>query len=217
MTTRIALLRGINVGGHAMVSMAALREFLTGLGVGNPRTLLQSGNVVFESDAGTSGALEGLLEAEAAARLDLRVDFFVRGVDEWAGIVAGNPFLDEADRDPSHLLVVLLKAAPDAPAAEADRRESDLADAAAAAGAEIERIGKIEWVGRCATLPPARVRLAGRDARTSLPGLEEPWAYDAGRRLGLVSDAASAAQIAARRGPEPTEELVARVREAITP
>jgi len=119
MTTRIALLRGINVGGHAMVSMAALREFLTGLGVGNPRTLLQSGNVVFESDAGTSGALEGLLEAEAAARLDLRVDFFVRGVDEWAGIGAGNPFLHEAERDPSHLLVVLLKAAPDAPVVEA--------------------------------------------------------------------------------------------------
>ncbi|MFI5267588.1 MAG: DUF1697 domain-containing protein, partial [Chloroflexota bacterium] len=61
-----------------------------------------------------------LLE-EAAKRLDLRTDFFVRSVDEWAGVIAGNPFLDEAERDPSHLVVLFLKAAPDASAVEALR------------------------------------------------------------------------------------------------
>jgi hypothetical protein len=106
----------------------------------------------------------------------------------------------------------------DAPAAEADRRESDLAEAAAAAGADIERIDKVDWVGRCDGLPRIRVRLAGRAARSSLRRLDERWAYDAGRRLALVSEQASAARIApARRGPEPPRELVARVRAAIAP
>ena len=49
MTTHIALLRGINVGGKNKVAMAALRELAAGLGFTNVTTLLQSGNLVFES------------------------------------------------------------------------------------------------------------------------------------------------------------------------
>src|SRR5207302_1166591 len=47
-TTRyVALLRGINVGGHAKVAMAQLRHCVAGLGFEDVRTLLQSGNLVF--------------------------------------------------------------------------------------------------------------------------------------------------------------------------
>jgi len=42
MPIQIALLRAVNVGGRSM-SMAGLRELLEELGLGNPRTLLQSG------------------------------------------------------------------------------------------------------------------------------------------------------------------------------
>ncbi|SRR6266704_4200149 len=65
MTTYIALLQGINVGGHKPVAMADLRDFLTQLRFVEPRTLLQSGNVVFGSNARTAAQLERLLEAEA--------------------------------------------------------------------------------------------------------------------------------------------------------
>ncbi len=51
MMTHIALLRGINVGGNVKVAMSDLRELLAEHGFGNVRTLLQSGNVVFSSDA----------------------------------------------------------------------------------------------------------------------------------------------------------------------
>jgi hypothetical protein len=106
----------------------------------------------------------------------------------------------------------------DAPAAEADRRTSDLAAAAAAAGAKLEQLEVAAWVARCAGLPAARVRLAGRDARVSLPQVDTPWAYDAGRRLALVADAAVAVQIAPHRpAPPPSPALVARVREALAP
>ena len=53
MTTQIALLRGINVGGHKMVAMADLRTLITQLGFADVRSLLQSGNVVFTGGSRT--------------------------------------------------------------------------------------------------------------------------------------------------------------------
>ena len=46
----VALLRGINVGRNRRIRMADLREALTAAGFGRVRTLLQSGNVVLDSD-----------------------------------------------------------------------------------------------------------------------------------------------------------------------
>ena len=113
MTTRIALLRAINVGGRNTVSMAELRDLLAELGFANVQSVLQSGNLVFDSRAGTPTRLESLLEQAAKDRLQLETAFFVRTAKEWAEIVAGNPFPDEAKRDPAHLVVLVLKGAPD--------------------------------------------------------------------------------------------------------
>src|SRR5437762_10056983 len=119
MTIHIALLRGINVGGHKQVAMSDLRDLLTQLGFKDGRSLLQSGNLVFRSNARTGVNLERLLEAEAEKRLGLRTDFLVRSAEEWKAVVARNPFPDEAERDPAHLLVVFLKDAPDGKNVEA--------------------------------------------------------------------------------------------------
>jgi uncharacterized protein (DUF1697 family) len=112
MSIHIALLRGINVGGRNQVAMSDLRDLLGELGFAGARSLLQSGNLVFESDGRSGGSLERLLETETAKRLQVPVDYLVRDADEWQAIVARNPFPDEAERDPSHLLVVFLKTAP---------------------------------------------------------------------------------------------------------
>ncbi len=109
MSYHIALLRGINVGGHKQVPMADLRELLTQLGLADARSLLQSGNLVFGANGRTSARLERLLEAEAAKRLGLQTDFFVRTAKEWESVVAHNPFRKEAARDPGHLIVMFLK------------------------------------------------------------------------------------------------------------
>ena len=102
---RIALLRGINVGGNKMLAMSALRDIAVKLGLREPRTLLQSGNLVFES--GKSPAqLERLLEGE----LD-DVAVVVRTPAEWREVIARNPFAEEAERDPGHLHVMSLKQA----------------------------------------------------------------------------------------------------------
>lgn len=121
MTTNIALVRGINVGGHKQVAMADLRDLLTQLGFADPRSLLQSGNLVFRSSRRTSAQLERLLEAEGEKRLGLQADFFVRTAEEWKQVVARNPFAAEAKRDPGHLVVMFLKQAPEVKSVEALR------------------------------------------------------------------------------------------------
>ena len=61
MPTHVALLRGINVGGRNRVAMAALREVVEGLGHTEVATYIQSGNVVFTSEAADPGTLAGAL------------------------------------------------------------------------------------------------------------------------------------------------------------
>jgi FAD/FMN-containing dehydrogenase len=152
-----------------------------------------------------------------AARLPWRSDVLLRGGDAFALAET----LRALAAAPAAILVLapdLLAISDDAPAAQVDRREHDLAAAARAAGAELEHLDRSDWVARCDALPRTRVRLAGRDARASLPGLDEPWVYDAGRRLALVTSQQAAARIAPpRRGAAPPAELVGRVREAVTP
>jgi uncharacterized protein (DUF1697 family) len=117
--TYVALLRAINLPHHKQVAMAELRDLLTQLGFGEPRSLLQSGNLLFRSGARSGAQLERLLEQEAASQLALETDFFVRTAAEWQSVIAHNPFRKEAERDPARLVVIFLKGAPSAKAVKA--------------------------------------------------------------------------------------------------
>ncbi len=97
-----------------MVPMADLRDLAASLGLGDARSLLQSGNLVFQSGARGAASLERLLQSAMAKRFDLEIHVFVRTAEEWNAVIARNPFADEAKRDPSHLLVMFLKDAPKA-------------------------------------------------------------------------------------------------------
>ncbi len=121
--THVALLRAVNLAGHNRVKMADLRGLLGELGLGSVKTVLQSGNVVFESGDRTPSQLETMLGAAAEERLDLDTEFFVRTAAEWADIVAGNPFPEEAERDPARLLVMFLASPADAERVKALERE----------------------------------------------------------------------------------------------
>lgn len=105
----VALLRAVNLPAHNKVAMSDLRDLLDQLGFEEPRSLLQSGNLVFRAARPAGASLERLLETEAEKRLQLRTEFFVRSAKEWKGVVAGNPFTEEAARDPGHLLVMFFR------------------------------------------------------------------------------------------------------------
>ena len=113
MTTYIGLLRAINLGSHNKVAMKELCAMLASLDMQEPRSLLQSGNVVFGSDARSTAKLESVLEAALAKRLGVETDFFVRTAREWQAIIAGNPFPKPANDDPGHLILMCLKDAPE--------------------------------------------------------------------------------------------------------
>jgi len=94
--------------------MAELRELVTRLGFRDVRSLLQTGNLVFQSDGRAAAQLERLLEIEAKKRLRLETAFFVRTGQEWRSVIARNPFPKEAERDPARLVVMFLKDAANA-------------------------------------------------------------------------------------------------------
>ena len=106
----VALLRGVNVGGHNMIAMADLRATLAKMGFTGVATVLQSGNAVFHGKASATAALETMLEKGIAKHHGLTPEVHVRTGDEWHAIVAANPFTVEARKDPGHLLVSCYKA-----------------------------------------------------------------------------------------------------------
>ncbi len=96
MTSYVAFLRGVNVGGRNLVRMADLKVLCTSLGYEDVRTFLQSGNVVFRANKATPKEMEEAL----GVRVILRTEAELRKV------VANNPF--DPVRNPGHLLVVFL-------------------------------------------------------------------------------------------------------------
>ena len=111
MPRQIALLRGINVGGHRRVPMPALRELMTGAGYGEVRTYVQSGNIVLDSDAAPTELARGL-ERLIADGMGVEAEVVVRTRDELADVIARDPFGELAD-DPKRYQVTFLSGEPD--------------------------------------------------------------------------------------------------------
>jgi uncharacterized protein (DUF1697 family) len=113
MTVYIALLRAVNLAGRSQIRMPALADLMHRTGFRDARTLLHSGNLVFRADGMEPAALEQTLERALADAFGLSTDLFVRTAAEWRSIVEQNPFPHEAETDPAHLVVAILKRAPD--------------------------------------------------------------------------------------------------------
>ncbi|MGQ0430988.1 MAG: DUF1697 domain-containing protein [Microthrixaceae bacterium] len=105
----VALLRGINVGGRNIISMADLRDAFDAAGFGAVRTYIQSGNVLFESDV-RAGALEGDLEAMLEGRFGVPLVVVARSLAQLRAIVTNAPTGFGAEPDTYHSDVVFLKA-----------------------------------------------------------------------------------------------------------
>lgn len=110
MTRYVALLRAVNVGGRNIVAMADLRAWIEDLGFANPRTVLNSGNVVFEGGTLATERLEAKLESEAKKALKIETPFVVRTGADLERVIERNPFPKEASSDPGRLLVIFTKA-----------------------------------------------------------------------------------------------------------
>jgi uncharacterized protein (DUF1697 family) len=122
--TLAVLLRGINVGRHKRIKMADLRALLEEAGYGRVRTLLNSGNVVLETDREPEAAARDI-ERAIAERVGFDVDVVVRTAGELAEVVAANPLGDVATDGARHFVVFL--SAPPSPGAMARLEGQDFA------------------------------------------------------------------------------------------
>jgi uncharacterized protein (DUF1697 family) len=110
----VAFLRAINVGGHAVVSMADLRAQFEALGFAKVETFIASGNVIFEVRSGSAESLEKKIEAALARSFGHPVDTFNRTVAEVAAIANHRPFPAAAMARAAALSVGFLKRPLDA-------------------------------------------------------------------------------------------------------
>ena len=91
MTTYVALLYSIILPKGRLV-MSDLKGMATGLGLGDPRTLVATGNLVFTAQKATVSVLEKQLEDALEARGGKQIDIIVRTAADWQKTVKANPF-----------------------------------------------------------------------------------------------------------------------------
>jgi uncharacterized protein (DUF1697 family) len=111
-STYIALLRGINVGGHKVIKMDQLRTAFEGLEFENVATYVQSGNVVFKSPRKTPADLSKKIEEMLLRRFNMSVPVIVRTAEEVDDVIRNNPFLNERGIDVGRLHVTFLSLTP---------------------------------------------------------------------------------------------------------
>lgn len=80
--------------------MADLKDVFTGLGYGDVRTVLASGNVLFDSDSARPAELEAAIEAALSARFGYHAFVFVLDRATIGAVADAYPF--EEDRDGWH-------------------------------------------------------------------------------------------------------------------
>lgn len=92
MTTYVALLRGINSGANPSQKMDKLRRIFEAVGFQNVRTVIASGNVIFESDEKDRILLETKIEEALKKGTGVETATIVRTKEEIARLVELNPF-----------------------------------------------------------------------------------------------------------------------------
>lgn len=113
MDKKIALLRGINVGGKRKLLMVELKALFESLTFQNIITYIQSGNVIFETAYSTSDIeIADSIEKAIAETFGYDVPVIVRSAQELKHCVAQNPFLQKENTDINELFLTFLNEVP---------------------------------------------------------------------------------------------------------
>ena len=107
MKTHLALLRGINVSGHNMMKMEALKTMLENIGFTNIRTYLQSGNVFVDSEEDAS-KVGFMIKQEIFKVFGHEVPVIVITKEDLELCFKNSPYLKEKDLDTKKLYVAFV-------------------------------------------------------------------------------------------------------------
>ena len=112
MPVLISMLRGVNVGPHKRIKMDALCAICKSLKLENPRTYVQSGNVIFKTKESDVVTLAGRIQKAIERKAGFSCDVILRTIEEFRSAIAANPFSSRRGIDPGKLLVTFLGAEP---------------------------------------------------------------------------------------------------------
>ena len=116
MPVLISMFRGVNVGAHNRIKMDALRAVHESLKFEDPRTYIQSGNVIFRTKEKNTAALAKKIENAFEREFGFRSEVILRTVEEFRKAIAASPFSGRRDINPGKLLVTFLGCEPGAEA-----------------------------------------------------------------------------------------------------
>ncbi|MBB3128027.1 uncharacterized protein (DUF1697 family) [Paenibacillus rhizosphaerae] len=111
MTVYIALLRGINVGGHNLVKMTELKKMFENMGFHHVKTYIQSGNVLFKSDE-EPHRLKSKIEQFLEKAIGKPVSVALKSAEDMQQIIARCPFDASAVVEGESIHVSLLTEQP---------------------------------------------------------------------------------------------------------
>jgi uncharacterized protein (DUF1697 family) len=114
----ISMLRGINLAQHRRIKMDALRALYESLGLRDPQTYVQSGNVVFKTRERSLPALRKHIEGAIQQSFRFHSDVILRTTSEMRDVIAKNPFATRKEIEPGKLLVTFLVSEPSSEARE---------------------------------------------------------------------------------------------------
>lgn len=109
MESYVALLYSIGVGEGRRLAMADWRSMMMELGFQNPRTLIATGNAIFESPVAKPQELELQLEDAFECRFGRRLDTIVRAAARFRRLARHNPFPAESARDGSRVVARVMR------------------------------------------------------------------------------------------------------------
>lgn len=112
MTVFVSMLRGVNLGPHRRLKMDELCSVYESLKLRDVQSFLQSGNVLFRTDAKDEDALKNRLEKSIQQRFGFSSDVILRTTAELKNVIAKNPFAKRRDIEPAKLLVTFLATDP---------------------------------------------------------------------------------------------------------
>ncbi|HYW95424.1 MAG TPA: DUF1697 domain-containing protein [Bacteroidales bacterium] len=110
--TYIAILRGINVGGHTKIKMSDLKSAMEESGFSNVSTYIQSGNIFFSTAVSSREDLSMRISALIKNRFGADVPVIIRSQRELREILKNSPFLGDPDIDTTKLHVTFLSGVP---------------------------------------------------------------------------------------------------------
>jgi uncharacterized protein (DUF1697 family) len=110
MTVYVALLHSIVLGAGRRVVMADLRATAERIGFRSPRTLVATGNLVFDADQNNVSEVENALEQAFAADFGKHVDIIARTAQDWLAVAAGNPFHAASDAEAQNIVIRVMRA-----------------------------------------------------------------------------------------------------------